>query len=406
MKIIYLHQYFKFPNESGGTRSYDLATGFLDLGHKVEVVALTSDNSLKKDGRWSQIKKDGLVLHLIFIPYKNDMNYIKRSSVFIKFLWFSTLKLLTIKGDVVIATSTPLTVGIPALIKKWIHKTPYIFETRDVWPEVVIAIGAIRNKIMQKILFYLERLIYKNASAIVPLSSDMKHSIITRYPEYKSKQVKVLENISEISRFQNGYDKKKSIIKDKIGFHPRFTVLYAGTFGRVNGINYVIKLANKILQIDSSIAFLLVGEGIERKALIEKAIKKKVLNKNLFIIDPVSKIELSQLYFECDIGSSFVLPIEELWSNSANKFFDTLASGKPVLINYKGWQEEVINKKNIGYVLPPKLNDDDVKKFAQYSLNKLLIAEQGVNSLSVAKKYYSKDMAIEKYNNIFNNIFL
>ena len=336
MKIIYLHQYFKFPNESGGTRSYDLATGFLDLGHKVEVVALTSDNSLKKDGRWSQIKKDGLVLHLIFIPYKNDMNYIKRSSVFIKFLWFSTLKLLTIKGDVVIATSTPLTVGIPALIKKWIHKTPYIFETRDVWPEVVIAIGAIRNKIMQKILFYLERLIYKNASAIVPLSSDMKHSIITRYPEYKSKQVKVIENISEISRFQNGYDKKKSIIKDKIGFHPRFTVLYAGTFGRVNGINYVIKLANKILQIDSSIAFLLVGEGIERKALIEKAIKKKVLNKNLFIIDPVSKIELSQLYFECDIGSSFVLPIEELWSNSANKFFDTLASGKPVLINYKG----------------------------------------------------------------------
>jgi len=406
MKIIYLHQYFKFPNESGGTRSYDLATGFLDLGHKVEVVALTSDNSLKKDGRWSQIKKDGLVLHLIFIPYKNDMNYIKRSSVFIKFLWFSTLKLLTIKGDVVIATSTPLTVGIPALIKKWIHKTPYIFETRDVWPEVVIAIGAIRNKIMQKILFYLERLIYKNASAIVPLSSDMKHSIITRYPEYKSKQVKVIENISEISRFQNGYDKKKSMIKDKIGFHPRFTVLYAGTFGRVNGINYVIKLANKILQIDSSIAFLLVGEGIERKALIEKAIKKKVLNKNLFIIEPVSKIELSQLYFECDIGSSFVLPIEELWSNSANKFFDTLASGKPVLINYKGWQEEVINKKNIGYVLPPKLNDEDVKKFAQYSLNKLLIAEQGVNSLSVAKKYYSKDMAIEKYNNIFNNIFL
>ena len=151
---------------------------------------------------------------------------------------------------------------------------------------------------------------------------------------------------------------------------------------------------------------MLVGEGIERKALIEKAVKKKVLNKNLFILDPVSKIELSQLYFECDIGSSFVLPIKELWSNSANKFFDTLASGKPVLINYKGWQEEVINKKDIGYVLPPKINDDDVQKFAQYSLNKLLIAEQGVNSLSVAKKYYSKDMAIEKYNNIFNNIFL
>ena len=78
-------------------------------------------------------------------------------SFFIKFLWFSILKILSIKGDLVLATSTPLTIGIPALIKKWIQKTPFIFETRDVWPEAVIAIGAINNTIIKKVLYFLRR---------------------------------------------------------------------------------------------------------------------------------------------------------------------------------------------------------------------------------------------------------
>ena len=66
---------------------------------------------------------------------------------------------MSLKGDMVLATSTPLTIGVPALIKKWIHKTPFIFEIRDIWPEAAIAIGAINNKILQKISYLLEYLI-------------------------------------------------------------------------------------------------------------------------------------------------------------------------------------------------------------------------------------------------------
>ena len=192
MNIIYLHQYFKFPNESGGTRSYDLAHGFLKLGHKVQIVTSTSDPEFKTKDRWSKFEKDGLVVHYIFIPYANEMSYFHRSIVFLKFLWFSILKILSIKGDLVLATSTPLTIGIPALFKKWIQKTPFIFETRDVWPEAVIAIGAINNTIIKKVLYFLEGLIYKNASAIVPLSVDMKRSIVTRYPKLDNKPIEDL----------------------------------------------------------------------------------------------------------------------------------------------------------------------------------------------------------------------
>ena len=301
----------------------------------------------------------------------------------------------------VLATSTPLTIGVPALLKKWIHKTPFIFEVRDVWPEAVIAIGAINNKIIKNVLYFLEHLIYKNASAIVPLSVDMKKSIILRYPKLTEKPIVIIENISEVNRFQKGYSNKVSVIEKKIGFKPRFSILYAGAFGRVNGLNYVIELAIKLALLDSTIVFILIGSGAEKNELIKKAKDNKILNKNIFILDSVSKKDLSQIYYECNMGSSFVIPIKELWANSANKFFDTLAAGRPILINYNWWQKEVINRENIGYVLPIYINEDEIKKFALYTRDKVLIEKQKINALNIAKENYDTGVAAAKYNDLF-----
>ena len=403
MKIIYLHQYFKFPSESGGTRSFDLASGFIESGHDVEMITSTSDEKHKTSKRWSKTIKNGLVVHYVYLPYSNEMSYMRRSVVFFKFLWLSTFKLLSLKGDLVLATSTPLTIGIPALIKKWLHKTPYIFETRDIWPEVVIAIGAINNKIIHYLLYFLEGLIYKNADAIVPLSVDMKDSITSRYPNLDSLPILVIENLSDIDRFQKGFNEEVSIL-EKIGFRPRFTILYAGTFGRVNGLDYVVKLAAKLINLDSTIVFVLLGDGSEKKEVIQKAKDTGVLNKNIYILNSVTKNELSQLYYECDMGSSFVIPIKELWANSANKFFDTLAAGKPILINHNGWQKNLIYKKNIGFVLPTLIDNNAVKEFALYTKDKALILKQQKNGLNVAKRNYATDIAVRKYNEIFEYI--
>src|SRR5690606_32160141 len=174
MKLIYIHQYFKFPDETGGTRSYDLASSFVKKGIDITVVTATSDEKYNTKQRWTEIEREGIKINYIYLPYGNHMSYLKRSLVFFKFLWFTSFRLLKLKGDIVLATSTPLTIGIPALVKKWFGKTPFVFEVRDVWPEAVIAIGAIKNKLMQKVLYGLEKMIYKNAIAIVSLSTDMQ----------------------------------------------------------------------------------------------------------------------------------------------------------------------------------------------------------------------------------------
>lgn len=402
MKILYLHQYFKFPNESGGTRSYDLATSFVKQGHQVVVITATSDEKYKTNKCWCTEEREGMEIHWIFLPYGNDLSYLQRSLVFFKFLWFSSFRLLKIKADLVLATSTPLTIGVPALIKKWFGKTPFVFEVRDVWPEAVIAIGAVKNKWMKKLLYGLEKMIYKNAIAIVPLSTDMQKSIISRYPQFSEKSSIVIENISEVNRFQG--NSEKIDIKRIIGFEPRFSVLYAGTFGRVNGVHKVIELAEISLLLDKELVYILIGSGAEKEKVEQLAIDKGVLNKNVYVLDPVSKGELPLWYNSVSMGSSFVIDIKELWANSANKFFDTLAASKPVLINHEGWQAETIRSRNVGFVLPYEISAEAVEYFVEYTQNEGLINEQKKQALNLAREKFSLAKATESYLKVFRKI--
>jgi glycosyltransferase involved in cell wall biosynthesis len=405
MKLVYIHQYFKFPSEQGGTRSYDLATQFVNSGIEVEIITSTSKQEFASECRWTRVAQSGLIVHYMYLPYNNHFSYLKRNLVFLKFLWFSTLKVLSINCDLVLATSTPLTIGIPALLKKWFSNSPYIFEVRDVWPEAVIAIGAIKNKFVQKALFLLESKIYKNADALVPLSVDMKYSIESRFPELKSKiPLVVIENISEIDRFQSDLRSNESLLRNSIGFVPRFSVLYAGTFGRVNGLEYVLELAAKTWILDQGLVFILFGNGVQKKDILQKAKDKGVFSKNVFILEPMSKSELPQWYFEVSMGSSFVTPIPELWSNSANKFFDTLAAGKPILVNYGGWQSKVIEDHNVGYRLPLIVTEEAAKDFVAYTMDSDLIEHQSRNAIKLANERYSLQIATEKYLAIFDKI--
>jgi glycosyltransferase involved in cell wall biosynthesis len=104
------------------------------------------------------------------------------------------------------------------------------------------------------------------------------------------------------------------------------------------------------------------------------------------------------------MGSSFVIPVKELWANSANKFFDSLAAGKPILINHKGWQQSTIEKNNIGFVLPEVLDKVTIRKFITYTQNYELQKYQTENALKKAKSDYSLEVAVAKYLKMFQII--
>src|SRR5690606_14489750 len=135
-------------------------------------------------------------------------------------------------------------------------------------------------------------------------STDMQKSIVSRFPQFKEKTDIVIENIAEINRFQS--NPGKIDLTNIIGFSPRFSVLYAGTFGKVNGVQKIIELAEKTLRLERELVFILVGSGAEKEKVIQLAKERRVLNKNVFILDPISKNELPQWYNAISMGASFV----------------------------------------------------------------------------------------------------
>lgn len=394
MKLLYIVQYFNFPDQTGSTRPYDLAAAFVKNGYDVTV--LTSDESGNAKQKWTLIERDGLIVYRLDCPYDNKMGFFKRIAAFCKFFIQASIKQASFDYDVMLASSTPLTNGIPALVAKRFRRKPYVFEVRDVWPGVPIAMGYFNNKLVQRFLYSFEKRIYKKASAIVPLSSGMDENIKQRYPNDKSV---VIPNISELNRFAN--------VEKTVGIdfpEGKKIVLYAGTFGNVNGLGYVNKLAKETLPLDPDIWYYLIGKGKEKEENMKESEELGVINKNVFFFDPVKKEDLPYLYQKCTVGSSFVIDLPALWDNSANKFFDTLAAQKPIIINHKGWQADTIRKYNIGYILPPKVTPDVAKNFVEYMNNTSLLSVQCSNGYQLAKEEYSLNVAVGRYLEIFKSI--
>lgn len=402
MKILYIHQYFRFPQTAGGTRSYDLSKLFALNG--VDVVVITTSAGVKVDNwngkRWKYLEKDGIKLWVLNCSYGQKMSMKRRIISFIQFLWFSSLKVLSLDAELVLATSTPLTVAVPALVKKLCSGTPYIFEVRDVWPEVPIQLGYIKNRFSILFLQWFEKTTYRNASCVVALSIGMQECIEKRISGIK--KIEVIPNISEVTRFS---------VADNPSLYPEFNfpgkkvILYAGTLGAVNHILYVAELAAALSRINIvDVVFCIVGDGREKEDIVRYCEEEEILNKNIFFFSPVPKQALPLLYSKCCMGSSFVSDNKVLWDNSANKFFDTLAAGRPILINHEGWQAEVIRKHNCGYVLPPILSDIEVDRFVNYLNDEKLLEMQRNNAKETAQTKYSLEIAGKKYLDIVTSV--
>lgn len=394
MKLLYIAQYFALPEDASGTRAYDLASSFVKKG--VEVTVITSYGGKEDEPQWKYMERDGIKIYKMNCPYSNTMGFMQRMKAFINFMRGASKKAQSIDCDVVLATSTPLSIGYPALVMHRKKHKPYVFEVRDVWPGVPIAMGYFKNKIAQKVLYGFEKRIYKKASAIVPLSTGMDENIKQRYPNDKSV---VIPNISEINRFANTTKTVDITVPE-----GKKVLLYAGTFGNVNGLGYIIEMAAQTLKYDPNVWYYLVGRGKEKAENIKQAENLGVLNKNVFVFDPVKKTDLPYLYSIATVGSSFVIDLPALWDNSANKFFDTLAAHRPMVINHEGWQADTIRKYNCGYVLPPKVSDEAAKAFVDYMNNDALLKEQGENAFKIAKEQFSLEVAVDKYMGIFDKI--
>ena len=349
MKIVYLHQYFKTPQTNGGTRSYEMARRWVARGHRVHMVTSDSERST---GGWRTYEVEGITVHACAVPYSNSMSFGRRIQAFFQFGVRASFRARRLKGDVVFATSTPLTIIVPALFATAFRRTPMVFEVRDLWPDVPIALGVLTNPLMQRAARTLEWIAYHSADAVVALSPGMAEGIRNR--GIGASRIVVAPNSCDNEDFNIpnaigiAYRESQPWLKD------RPLVVYCGTLGKVNNIRYMVDVAAATRLLESSIAFAIYGTGAEEQLVRERADSLGLLNTTLFMPGAVTKKELPDILSAADVCTSFVLPVKELEYNSANKFFDALAAGRTMAVNHYGWQAELLEASGAGLVLDPK----------------------------------------------------
>lgn len=356
MKILYLHQYFLTPSDRGGTRSWELARRLVDAGHEVTVI--TSDRFVDRP-TWEVREQAGIEVHRLGVRYDNRQSYRERVAAFLRFATAAGARAHRAGGDLVFATSTPLTIAIPGLYAARRLGVPFVFEVRDLWPDVPIAMGALRNPALIAAARVLERTAYREAAHVVALSPGMRAGVLAQ--GVPASRTSVIPNACDFELFEVPATAGRSFAETHpelgIGDDGAPLLVYAGTLGKANGASWLVDLAAALAHAAPergvpTPVIAVVGDGWEEREMNRRARQAGVLGRNFHMLGPKPKAEMPAILSASTAALSTFIDVPALRDNSANKFFDALAAGRPVVVNHEGWIADLIRERACGLVLP------------------------------------------------------
>ena len=351
VKILYFHQHFVTPKGAGAIRSYAMARKLIARGHSVTMVCGRAQGGTTgltgnfENGRRRGIV-DGIDVIELNLEYSNSDGFTKRIKTFLSFALRSVQIALNEKYDLVFATTTPLTAGIPGILARWLRGKPFVFEVRDLWPELPKAMGVIKNPLVLWAMGVLEWVSYRSAHRLIGLSPGIVEGIKAR--GVPAERIAMVPNGCDLDIFASEVEpwRPEGIGPDEL------MAVFAGTHGMANGLDAVLDAAAVLKRRGrADIKFLLIGNGKLKPHLQLRAQREGL--ENVVFHDPVNKARLAGLMRATDVGMQILANVPAFYyGTSPNKFFDYISAGVPVLNNYPGWLAEMIESNGCGYAVP------------------------------------------------------
>ena len=384
-----IHQHFKDPRKGGAIRSYYLAKALVDNGHRVVMITAFNESQSKIENI------EGIEVYYLPVAYDNRFGFYARGRAFIRFMInsFRVVKKFS-DFDRCYAISVPLTVGLTARWIKFRFGIPYIFEVGDLWPDAPIQMGFVRNYFFQRVLYAMERSIYQKAESIVALSTAIQSTIEKKVP---GKKTFMIPNMSDCDFFKP--EKKNPDLETKFGVQGKFVVSYMGAVGVANGLDYFLECANASRKAELPVHFILCGDGAMLEGLQTNA--KRLDLQNFSFIDFVNRDGVREIMNVTDASFICYKSVPILETGSPNKFFDGLAGGKLIVINFEGWIKEEIEYHRCGIFVDSKHPTDFVKKIAPFVSEPKLLNEYKDASRRLAEKKYSRKILSDAFSKLF-----
>jgi len=393
MRILYLHQHFSTPAGSTATRSFAFARALAARGHRVTLATGRYQGAeTGLSGPFSRGRRQGRVAGFQVvewdIPYANAMGMAARSAAFLRYATAAARLALREKPDLVIASSTPLTVALPALCAKALRGIPFIFEIRDPWPELPRAMGVLPAPIAPA-MELLANLACRRAASVVALSEGMAETARARGAD--PARVQVIGNGCDLDLFGPHI----APWRPPEAAPWEVLALYAGAHGRANGLGILVEAARLLAaRGETRLRILLVGEGAEKTALMREAAGLP----NISFLPPMPKREVAGLFAGSQIALHILAdcPAFAGWT-APNKLMDGLAAGRPVISNVPGDAARLLTEGGAGMAVAP----DDAAGLAAALVSLVedpaRRAAMGVAARSLAVRQYDRRLLAARF---------
>lgn len=396
MHVLYFYQYFGTRKSAYSTRVYEFTKRWVDAGDKVTVITSVYDRSdLKPTKLIEKFDVDGIDVRMINIRLSNKHGFVVRLLTFFAFAIISCWYALTMRADILVASSGPITVGFPGLVFRYLRRRPFIFEVRDLWPEGAIQLGVVKNRLIIWMAKKFERLCYHAATRIVTCSEGQATWI---RQHYGAEHVDVIPHGSD-NELVSSLDEKWELPAWAAGKH---LVLYTGALGLIDDCKQILDVADVFRQRDlPNVEFVVIGDGKER-AELEAGMRQRQL-EHIHFLGYLPKTEVMQWLRHARCSLFLVKDVPFLATASPNKLYDAFAAGVPVVQATDGWIKDLFDNEHCGTTVPandPEAMADAVARLIEDDEHYEL---QAGNSKRVGNDLFDRSMLAHRMHGILSD---
>ncbi|MHC4555698.1 MAG: glycosyltransferase family 4 protein [Planctomycetota bacterium] len=406
MHILVVHQYFLGKKDAGGSRWNQFAKYWAQAGHKITILAgtvhyATGRKLPKYKGRFivREQEQENVQVLRCHVSESYNKSFLGRFWAYLSFA-FSTVwagLFCVEKCDVIICTSPPLFVGLTGWILSKFKKVPMVFEVRDLWPESAIDTGVITNRWLIKISYWLERKSYRSANWINVLTPAFEKALVDK-KKVKPQRISVIPNGADLDIFKPG--QRDNWVREKYVLGDKFVVTYVGAHGVANHLIQVLETA-RLLKDDPSVVFMLVGDGMEKPMLKEKAAQWRL--DNVVFVDSVPKDVIVDYVAASDVCTAVLKKVDTFKTVYPNKVFDYMSGARPIIIAIDGAARELIENAGAGLYVEP----EDPKQFSQAVLrfkeDPDFCKDCAQSGLKFVSEHFARSALAVKYMGILEN---
>lgn len=354
MHIVYIAQYFNLPSEPGGSRVYQFAKRWVVQGHRVTLITgFLNHKTMKVPERfrgrlWARESIEGIDVLRVYSYPRIQGSFLRRSVNFLSFAFFASLYgLIRVeKADLVYATSTPLTVGVPGLVLRFGKRVPLVFEVRDLWPESAVVAGVLRRGWLVRGVEWFARRIYRASTLVVALTRGIADGLAKAgVPRDK---IRFAPNGIDDWMVSDGVT---AAPRENLGLEEKFVCIYTGAHGMWNRLETILETAD-LLRDENQFAFLLVGDGDAKPQLLQWARDRRLAN--VTFLEPMPKREaMSHVKMaDCCLITTWDHPFQRMIF--PNKIFDYMGCGRPTVAAADGESADLIREAEAGMAVPPE----------------------------------------------------